>query len=106
MTLIEKAYLYWARFFIRWYGRNGTMRYSRNTDYQDPLDTSGRTDRSMILSRPMSASTFFLGCIRRRTLRERYAPAQPCRRVRVTALFRQLRLHVQPRQQGAAPALR
>jgi hypothetical protein len=24
---IEKAYLYWARFFICWHGRNGSMRH-------------------------------------------------------------------------------
>ena len=26
----EKAYLYWARFFIRWHGRTGTMRHPRD----------------------------------------------------------------------------
>ncbi len=26
----EKAYLYWARFFIRWHGRNGAMRHPKN----------------------------------------------------------------------------
>jgi len=26
----EKAYLYWARYFIRWHGRGGTMRHPRN----------------------------------------------------------------------------
>lgn len=26
----EKAYLYWARFFIRWHGRNGTMRHPKD----------------------------------------------------------------------------
>ena len=25
----EKAYVYWARFFIRWHGRNGSMRHPR-----------------------------------------------------------------------------
>ena len=25
----EKVYLYWARFFIRWHGRNGQMRHPR-----------------------------------------------------------------------------
>ena len=25
----EKAYLYWVRFFIRWHGRSGGMRYPR-----------------------------------------------------------------------------
>jgi Phage integrase, N-terminal SAM-like domain len=25
----EKAYVYWARFFIRWHGRNGPMRHPR-----------------------------------------------------------------------------
>ena len=31
----EKAYLYWARFFIRWHGRNGTMRHPRNMGQAD-----------------------------------------------------------------------
>lgn len=26
----EKAYLYWARFFIRWHGRNGSMRHPKD----------------------------------------------------------------------------
>lgn len=26
----EKAYLYWARFFIRWHGREGQMRHPRD----------------------------------------------------------------------------
>ncbi|HEY3049625.1 MAG TPA: integron integrase [Polaromonas sp.] len=26
----EKAYLYWARFFVRWHGRHGTMRHPRD----------------------------------------------------------------------------
>ncbi len=26
----EKAYLYWARFYIRWHGRNGKMRHPRD----------------------------------------------------------------------------
>lgn len=26
----EKAYLYWARFFIRWHGRTGIMRHPRD----------------------------------------------------------------------------
>lgn len=26
----EKAYLYWARFFIRWHGRGGVMRHPRD----------------------------------------------------------------------------
>src|SRR4051812_10396252 len=26
----EKAYLYWARFFIRWHGRNGGMKHPRD----------------------------------------------------------------------------
>ena len=26
----EKAYLYWARFFIRWHGRNGAMRHPKD----------------------------------------------------------------------------
>ncbi len=26
----EKAYLYWARFFIRWHGRAGQMRHPRD----------------------------------------------------------------------------
>jgi len=26
----EKAYLYWARYFIRWHGRGGTMRHPRD----------------------------------------------------------------------------
>ena len=26
----EKVYLYWARFFIRWHGRTGKMRHSRD----------------------------------------------------------------------------
>jgi integrase len=25
----EKAYLYWARYFIRWHGRGGTLRHPR-----------------------------------------------------------------------------
>jgi hypothetical protein len=25
----EKAYVYWARFFIRWHGRGGVMRHPR-----------------------------------------------------------------------------
>ena len=25
----EKAYLYWARFFIRWHGRDGSMRHPK-----------------------------------------------------------------------------
>ena len=25
----EKAYVYWARFFIRWHGRNGQMRHPK-----------------------------------------------------------------------------
>ena len=27
----EQVYVYWARFFIRWYGRNGQMRCPRDT---------------------------------------------------------------------------
>ena len=26
----EKAYLYWARFFIRWHSRNGSMRHPKD----------------------------------------------------------------------------
>ena len=26
----EKVYLYWVRFFIRWHGRNGTMKHPRD----------------------------------------------------------------------------
>ena len=26
----EKAYLYWARFFIRWHGKTGQMRHPRD----------------------------------------------------------------------------
>ena len=26
----EKTYLYWARFFVRWQGRNGTMTHPRD----------------------------------------------------------------------------
>ena len=27
---IEKTYLYWIRFYVRWHGRNGKMTHSRD----------------------------------------------------------------------------
>ena len=31
----KKGYLYWARFFIRWHGRNGTMRHPKDMGKQE-----------------------------------------------------------------------
>lgn len=31
----EKAYVYWARFFIRWHGRSGVMRHLRDMGQSD-----------------------------------------------------------------------
>ena len=38
----EKAYLYWARFFIRWHGRNGAMRHRRPTLARGPIESASR----------------------------------------------------------------
>ena len=54
----EKAYLYWARFFIRWHGRNGSIRHPKDrgklevaaggvTSPPSPVDRSGLVIRDI-----------------------------------------------------------
>ena len=44
----DNAYLYWARFFIRWHGRNGTMRHPKDIRTVQELLGHGDVSTTMI----------------------------------------------------------